>query len=259
MLNTNDAPLTLGERMKSYEKPWDNSFQNENYVIMRLDGNAFHTYTRKLERPYDYDFVNHMNAVAEAICKKIPGSKFAFTQSDETSILIKPLRDENNPDGNTFFSGRVAKISSLSAGLASATLARLRPEQEIPLFDARIFSLPTAEEVESYFIWRQRDTIKNSVMSVARSQFSHKKLQGKKRDEVLAELKAHGHDWNEYNDDVKYGRLTQTVKVDSVITYTHSKTKEVHTEPVVRNAWQTTAAPQFELNEGRNFLQKIIS
>ena len=249
--------LDLSNRMKAYEQPWERSFKGEPYMILRLDGNAFHTYTRGMKVPFDDKFVSDMNTVAEVVSKKIIGSQFAFTQSDEISILITPLKSETEESGS-FFSGRVSKILSLSAALASATLARLRPEQEVPLFDARIFSLPTFNEVQSYFIWRQRDTIKNSAFSFARSIVSHKSLIGKKRFQMLSELEAMGRDWNTLGQDVKYGRLSKVESREAIISYVDKRTLEEHTVVAMRKEWKTVAAPHFEENEGRAYLNSLI-
>jgi tRNA(His) guanylyltransferase len=251
-------PGTLGDRMKNYEKAWENSFNGEEFVVMRLDGHAFHTYTRELARPFDDKFVQDMNFVAEAVCKKMVGSQFAFTQSDEISILIKPQKTKANVS-ETYFSGRVSKILSLSSALASATFARLRPEQPIPLFDARIFSLPNVDEVESYFIWRQRDTIKNSIMSQARTLYSHTHLQNKRREELLAEIVAAGYDWNKLDNSLKFGRISASEKEDEIVSYFHKKTQQEEIAWVERNVWKTKSSPHFETESGREYLRDLIS
>jgi len=52
-----------------------------------------------------------------------------------------------------------------------------------PLFDSRVFNIPR-EEVANYFIWRQKDAMRNSVNMLGQYHFSHRELQGKKIDEV---------------------------------------------------------------------------
>ena len=44
-------------------------------------------------------------------------------------------------------------------------------------FDSRAFNLPM-EEVNNYFVWRQRDAIRNSIQATAQASFSHKQLNG---------------------------------------------------------------------------------
>ena len=56
----------FGNRMKSYESEWcgDRIAQGEP-VLIRLDGKAFHTLTRDLYKPFDYEFMRVMDKTAE--------------------------------------------------------------------------------------------------------------------------------------------------------------------------------------------------
>jgi len=81
---------SLEDRMKFYyEKNTCTKLPENIPVILRLDGRAFHTLTRSLERPYDLKFIEMMNAVALDLCdNEIQNAKLAYLQSDEISILI---------------------------------------------------------------------------------------------------------------------------------------------------------------------------
>lgn len=71
-----------------YENRTRNFLPRRTYTIIRVDGKAFHSYTRGLVRPFDEKLVNDMDETACYMCKNIQGAKFAFVQSDEISILL---------------------------------------------------------------------------------------------------------------------------------------------------------------------------
>ena len=163
----------LGDRMKDYyESRTKSLLPRRTYTIIRIDGKAFHTYTRGLERPFDDKLINDMDETAKYLCKNIQGAKFAFVQSDEISVL---LTDFDKLQTSAWFDGSIQKITSISASLATAKFNELRPNK-IALFDSRTFTIPSNVEVENYFIWRQQDTVRNSISSVAQSLYSSKEL-----------------------------------------------------------------------------------
>ena len=117
--------FSLGDRMKEfYEKPQQTRLQRRTYTIIRIDGKAFHTYTRGLKKPFDEDFVHHMNETAVFLCKNIQGAKVAYVQSDEISIV---LTDFDKISTSAWFGGNVQKIVSISSSLATARFNQLRP------------------------------------------------------------------------------------------------------------------------------------
>lgn len=175
------------------------------YTIIRIDGKAFHTYTRDLKRPFDDQLMDDMDATAAYICQNIQGAKFAFVQSDEISVLITDFDDIST---GAWFEGNLQKMCSVSASLATAKFNQLRPDR-IALFDSRVFQMPNKAEVENYFIWRQQDTTRNSISSVARSLYSHKALNGKSNDEKQELIFLKGINWNDYAPKYKRGRLIE--------------------------------------------------
>jgi len=186
----------LGDRIKSnYENRAKTYLLRRTPVIVRIDVRAFHTLTKKFEKPFDTIFGMAMQMTLEDICKETPGVVFGYVQSDEISIL---LQDYATKQTEAFFDYAVQKISSVMAGVATMYFNRnfqklivqqaklgIDPLKYLdknlnPLmgsFDARCFNI-TKEEVCNYFIWRQNDASKNSVQMLARSLFSHKDLQG---------------------------------------------------------------------------------
>lgn len=198
----------LGNRMKSqYEDRTRYFLPRRSYTIVRVDGKAFHSYTKKCKRPYDLNFMSYMDRTAMYLCEKLQGSQFAYVQSDEISVL---LTDFYKPTTSAWFDGNIQKISSVAASLATGIFNHITSEDcfgdEIAAFDARCFTIPDNVEVENYFIWRQQDCTKNSISMAAQSQFSHKELHGKNGKEMQEMLFQKGINWNEYPWQFKRGR-----------------------------------------------------
>ena len=194
--------MKLGERMKSYEHVWRQKLIRRMPIIIRVDGKAFHTFTKGLKKPFDDIFMDAMQATAEYLLKEVQGCKFAYVQSDEISLL---LTDYDTYDTEAWFDNNIQKIVSITAAKASVFFNQrfdlnyvdynVKSKQEgtydsnyswklveasstLPVFDARAFNLDK-DEVCNYFIWRQEDCIKNSISMIARTVFSEKKLHGK--------------------------------------------------------------------------------
>lgn len=167
-----DSESRLSQRMKRYEKVADGSLTRRMPVIGRIDGKAFHTFTRNMQKPFDEIFQNNMLGIATELCIEIQGCKLAYVQSDEISLLLTDFDDLNT---DAWFDYRVNKMCSIAASLASVgmTLAY----NKVALFDARFFNVPK-EDVCNYFVWRQQDATKNSINMYAQSMFGHKDLQG---------------------------------------------------------------------------------
>lgn len=230
---------SLGDRMKEfYENRTRNFLPRRTYTIIRVDGKAFHSYTRGLVRPFDEKLVNDMDETACYMCKNIQGAKFAFVQSDEISIL---LTDFEGLTTDAWFDGNIQKMASISASLATAKFNELRPNK-IALFDSRVFTIPSDIEVENYFIWRQQDTTRNSISSVAQSMFSHRELQNKNTDQMQEMCFQRGVNWNDFSAKLKRGRLI--VKQD------------YEKEGATRSKWISVEPPIF--TQEREMLKVLI-
>ena len=194
--------MRLGERMKMYEHVWRHKLIRRMPVIIRVDGKAFHTFTKGLNKPFDDIFMDAMQATAEYLVREIQGCKFAYVQSDEISLL---LTDYETYDTEAWFDNNIQKMVSVVAAKASVFFNQRMLlnsfdyvinskengtyDQEyhgkvssaiatLPVFDARAFNLDK-DEVCNYFIWRQEDCIKNSISMIAMKYFSDKELHGK--------------------------------------------------------------------------------
>ncbi len=194
----------LGNRMKAnYEGRTKYLLTRRTYTIVRLDGKAFHTYTKGLDRPFDMSFIEDMDKTAIYLCENIQGAKLAFVQSDEISII---LTDFDKLSTDAYFDGNVQKITSVTASMATAKFNQLRPNK-IALFDSRVFTIPYKTEVINYLIWRQQDTVRNSIQSVAQSLYSHGQLNNKNTADLQDMLFAKSINWNDYDPKLKRGRL----------------------------------------------------
>lgn len=219
----------LGTRMKEfYENRTRFFLPRRTFTIIRIDGKAFHTYTNGLERPFDMNLIEDMDETACYLCKNIQGAKLAFVQSDEISIL---LTDFDKIETDAWFDGNIQKMASISASMATAKFNQLRQiryiinkynddttnityrwlelfeKNKLAEFDSRVFTIPALVEVENYFIWRQQDTTRNSISSVAQYLYSTNELRNKSTNEMQEMCFQKGINWNDYPAKLKRGRL----------------------------------------------------
>lgn len=237
----------LGDRMKAYEAVHRAVLPRRTHTLLRLDGKAFHSYLRGCERPFDEQFMADMNEVAAALCAEISGAVFAYTQSDEISILVTDFATLGT---QPWFGGVAAKILSVSASLATAVLNERRPRKRA-LFDARVFTISDPVEVANYFLWRQRDAVRNSISMAAQSVFSHTRLHGVSSGGMQELLWSEaGINWNGYPDGCKRGRVTVRQTGERPVEYTDKRTQEIISPTAVRSWWETQAAPHFTAEPG---------
>ncbi|MFH1568914.1 MAG: tRNA(His) guanylyltransferase Thg1 family protein [Gemmatimonadota bacterium] len=176
---------SLGDRMKTYEQVARTGLMRRTPVIIRLDGKAFHTFTRRMKRPWDERLHACMWSAAQVLCQEVQGCKLAYVQSDEISLLLTDWEMFNT---EAWFGNQVQKMVSVAASVCTAAFARAHLEEfwtdelwmdgempRFPAFDARCFNLPK-EEVANYFLWRQQDATRNSLTMLAQAHFSHKQL-----------------------------------------------------------------------------------
>lgn len=204
---------SLGDRMKAqYENRTRFTLPRRTYTIIRVDGKAFHTYTKGAEKPFDADIARAMDAAALALCIEAQGSAFAYVQSDEISVL---LTDFATITTDAWFDGHLQKIVSVAASMATCAFNRSISDGDphttawrpTALFDARAFTIPDPTEVENYFIWRQQDASRNSIQGLAQKYFSQKELTGQNTNAMYDLLfSKHGINWNDLPVEQKRGR-----------------------------------------------------
>lgn len=197
----------LGKRMKeNYENRTRYFLPRRTYTIIRLDGKAFHTFTRFLDKPFDVDLMNTMDDTAKFLCEEIQGCKLAYVQSDEISLL---LTDFEKITTDAWFDGNIQKMVSVSASMAAVIFNDIKTfcPNDFAFFDARVFTIPDAIEVENYFVWRQKDAVRNSIAMTAQSLYSHKELNGKSQADQQEMIFQKGQNWNDMPEGFKRGRM----------------------------------------------------
>ena len=223
---------SLGDRMKGfYEERTKTKLVRRMPVIIRLDGRAFHTFTKGFAKPFDKRMLETMQETTLELCKNIQGCVFGYTQSDEITLI---LVDYNGIDVSAWYDYEVQKICSVAASMATLYFNRIfrhkiyefvnehvkvinDPKtygEELvksindlikaynesiemgAMFDARCFNVPI-NDVCNCVLWRQKDATRNSINSLGQAWFKHKELQGKTTSQVQDMLfEKYGINWN---------------------------------------------------------------
>lgn len=232
----------LGMRMKEfYEEVPKTRLVRRMPVAIRLDGKAFHTFTRGFEKPFDEVLGKSMRETMKYLCENIQGCVLGYTQSDEITLI---LVDYQNLNSCAWFDYEVQKMCSIAASMAtmafnkffknnvekendSFTSEWLDENTDNPnyknkkledlwrvhdnalkkgaMFDARCFNIPK-EEVTNLIYWRQLDATRNSIQMVGQANFSHKELQKKSCNMIQEMLFAEKSiNWNDYPTYLKRG------------------------------------------------------
>ncbi|WP_298751968.1 tRNA(His) guanylyltransferase Thg1 family protein [uncultured Arcobacter sp.] len=172
----------IGQRMKQYEHVYTSDcVEKKTPVVIRIDGKAFHTYTKGFEYPFDEDITYAMDKTTEYLVKNVQNCCIGYTQSDEISLI---LLDDKNEHSEQMFGNKIQKLASVTASMATAIFNQVIKDRtsttKLAMFDSRIFNVPK-EDLGNYMLWIHRDCIKNSVSMYARTVYSHKELykQGK--------------------------------------------------------------------------------
>lgn len=212
---------SLGDRMKQdYENRTRYTLPRRTYTIARVDGKAFHTFTKDCDKPFDHRLTVSMNYAAKAVCENTQGCQFAYVQSDEASFL---LTDFDNINTAAYFDGNLQKICSILASMFTAKFNFsysnvYNHDISSAMFDCRVFSIPDPIEVENYFYWRWSDWRRNFAQAVGHVHFSHNELEGLNRqgiqDKLYLEKKI---DLSTFPDDQKFGRICKRKNVEIYI------------------------------------------
>lgn len=223
----------LGTRMKTnYEKIPQIKLMRRTPVALRLDGKAFHTFTRGFKRPFDPILISSMQQTMKYLCENIQGCVLGYTQSDEITLI---LQDYKTHETQAWFDYEVQKMCSISASMATMAFNKeftrrinqfgdevfecwhYTTEEEYKYldtllnatakgaqFDSRCFNIPK-EEVANLLLWRQLDAARNSVQMVGRAYYSHKELNGKNNSQIQDMLIEKGVNWNDFPTHQKRG------------------------------------------------------
>lgn len=244
--------MNLKDKGRFYQKRRDYSIDPDKYILAHIDGRSFSRMVKnKFEKPFDNKFIEMMNQTAVYLCENVQGCQMAYTQSDEISLLIK----KNNPEGDVFFSGRLCKMQSIIASLATAKFNQLMMVYNItkdnyfftkedtidtiydivdavdviaksPLyqFDCKVWDVDNANDAMAWFLFRNIDCIRNSKQQTAQTYLSHKELMGLNTDEQISLLLEKTNvDWDSFDDGKKYGRFIYKVERDFVTEIANGK------------------------------------
>lgn len=232
----NDA---LGQRMKNYYEAIPKTrLMRRTPVAIRIDGKAFHTFTRGFQKPFDEVLGNAMARTMEYLCQNIQGVQFAYCQSDEITLL---LQDYKKLTTDAWFDYEVQKMCSIAASMATmafnkyfnqehwkwaknndiACMEHLNEGKNPELlklhntyveasckgamFDARCFNIPK-EEAANLIYWRQVDAMRNSIQMIGQANYSHSYLQDKSCEQIKMLLRCDfGINWDGLPARWKYG------------------------------------------------------
>lgn len=277
----------LGCRMKTfYEQIPKTKLMRKCPVAIRIDGRAFHTFTRGFHKPFDEVLIKSMQETMKYLCENIQGCVLGYTQSNEITLI---LVDYKKLTSSAWFDYEVQKICSIAASMATMAFNNIfskyvkefdlelayndngidtkenRKLWEIykkainkgAMFDARCFNIPK-EEVTNLVYWRQLDASRNSIQMVGQANFSHKELQNKSCNDIQNMLMTQkGINWNDLPTYQKRGsccvRNKIVIESDGVI-----ETIQLRDTSKSENKWIIdTDIPIFK-GEGREYIDRLV-
>lgn len=273
----------LGTRMKEfYEGVPKTRLMRRTPVAIRIDGKAFHTFTRGFQKPFDDVLVKSMQETTKYLCEHIQGCVLGYTQSDEITLI---LVDYKRLDSSAWFDYEVQKMCSIAASMATMAFNKffyenayqVRPDDvRLPdpeeaeyksvlyraiekgaMFDARCFNIPK-EEVANLIYWRQLDATRNSIQMVGQANFSHRELQNKSCNMIQDMLhEERGINWNDFPTHLKRGSCV--VKIGRTTTCaTSAKDGSVITWAAERPHWEIDKEIPIFKGEGRKYIEDLI-
>lgn len=278
---------SLGDRMKNYESVSRHFLTRRIPAIIRLDGKAFHTFTKGMKKPFDPIMTQSMQETMKYLCENIQGCVLGYTQSDEITLV---LTDYTTIQTDAWFGNNVQKMVSVSASMATLAFNKafrdnfnewgfnnlpdwdeggtnqpvdrqLMKQAEIydrrlftAMFDSRVFSIPK-EEVCNCLIWRQQDATRNSIEAVGQANFSHGELH-KKTCSMIQEMlwSQRSINWNDYPTELKRGSCCIKRQFEETINNPRNPKQQVI---VRRNKWVIDhEIPVF--SQDRAYIERLI-
>ena len=273
----------LGKRMKEfYEAVPKTRLVRRTPVAIRIDGKAFHTFTRGFEKPFDEVLGRAMRETMKYLCENIQGCVLGYTQSDEITLI---LIDYKKLTSSAWFDYEVQKMCSIAASMATMAFNRVFKEevnawfgeQTVPIsepiaqryslymekiekgamFDARVFNIPK-EEVANLIYWRQLDATRNSIQMVGQANFSHSELQNKSCNVIQEMLfQERNINWNDFPIHLKRGSCC--VKSDVSVTFaTEKENGSVITGAIERPHWEIDLEIPIFKEKDRQYINRRI-
>ena len=276
----------LGTRMKEfYEQVPKTRLVRRMPVAIRIDGKAFHTFTKGFRKPFDHILIKTMQETTKYLCENIQGCVLGYTQSDEITLI---LVDYQKLTSSAWFDYEVQKLCSISASMATMAFNKYFAEnvaneileyktsmvpqcveiqQEIKeyhntliaaldkgaMFDARCFNIPK-EEVTNLIYWRQLDASRNSIQMVGQANFSHNELQNKSCNDIQDMLMLQKNiNWNDFPTYQKRGSCV--VKSDEKETITEDN---IGTKMTIRSKWIIDKEMPILKGKDRAYIDKLV-
>ena len=267
----------LANRMKKYEKVSKTVLMNRMPVAIRIDGKAFHTFTKGFRKPFDDILIKTMQETTKYLCENIQGCVLGYTQSDEITLI---LVDYQKLTSSAWFDYEVQKLCSISASMATMAFNKyfekniddyrfrkwdgvskyeegteeyiktlLKAVEKGAMFDARCFNIPK-EEVTNLIYWRQLDATRNSIQMVGQANFSHKELQNKSCDDIQDMLhEQKGINWNDYPTVCKRG---------TAIIYINYQNPQSLTNGDIIKGWKIDTEMPILKGENRAYVDDLV-
>lgn len=228
----------FGDRMKRYEAAEsERCFMPLLPIYARIDGRCFSAFTRGLDRPFDVRLTRAMVETTKFLVEETH-ARIGYTQSDEISLVWLQERY----DSEAFFGGKIQKLTSILASLATAKFNHVclenaalaeRAKEQLPVFDCRVFQLPNRTEAANVFLWREKDATKNAISMAARHYYPHTQLHGKSGSEMQEMIFQKGQNFNDYPAFFKRGTFVRRVKVERGFTQDElARIPEKHRPPL---------------------------
>ena len=183
-------------------------------VIIRLDGNNFHNWTKGLNRPFDEGLVNLMQETTKFLVKET-NALVGYVQSDEISLILY----SSDKKSSIYNDGKKQKILSKLTGKCVSHFNEMRPRylpghEKIANFDCRIYQTPTLKDAVNQILWREIDASKNSVQMLGHFHFSHNELNNLNTDQIQDKLfREKGVNWNDLEPKFKRGTYVMRKKL----------------------------------------------
>lgn len=189
-------------------------------LLARLDGRAFHTFTRDLKRPYEHGMSVAMIETTRYLVHEMT-ALVGYTQSDEITLA---WFEASQSASDYAFDGRFQKLASVLAGMASTKFYQLVLEhlpnkaKATPHFDCRVWQVPTLDDAAEVFIWREDDATKNSITMAAGAYYADAELDGKSSGIKQEMLWQKGVNWNDFPRFFKRGSYLQRRTYERALT-----------------------------------------
>lgn len=281
----------LGTRMKTfYEEIPKTKLIRRCPVAIRIDGKAFHTFTRGFNKPFDEVLIESMQETMKYLCENIQGCVLGYTQSDEITLILIDYKKLNS---SAWFDYEVQKMCSIAASMVTMAFNKFfkknvenfeqyyaieyetngwygkgtseyemcetysKAVEKGAMFDARCFNIPK-EEVTNLIYWRQLDASRNSIQMLGQANFSHKELQNKSCNDIQDRLIDKGINWNDLPTHQKRGCCCVR---NNIVISTDGTTEivQLRDSSESENVWIIDKEIPIFKGEGREYIDKLIN